>query len=127
MKKYTIAVDFDGVLHTYKTPWINAHTIPDDPVPGAIEFLHDMVQKFSVVIHTTRGKTILGRMAVKNWLRKHSGNLWNESPGYLGIEEVSVTHKKVPALVYIDDRAWRFTGAFPTANEIHNARPWNKS
>lgn len=124
--KYTVAVDFDGVLHSYKSPWINAHTIPDEPVPGAIEFLHDVAQKFSVVIHTTRGKTILGRMAVKSWIKKHAGNLWNEGPGYVGLEDIKVTYKKVPALVYIDDRAWRFNGTFPTVDEIHRAKPWNK-
>ncbi len=125
-KNYTIAVDFDGVLHSYKTPWINAHTIPDDPVPGAIEFLHDAIQKFSVVIHTTRGKTILGRMAVKAWIKKHAGMLWYDGMGYVGLEDIKVTHKKVPALVYIDDRAWRFNGTFPTVDEIHRAKPWNK-
>lgn len=34
--------------------------------------------------------------------------------------------KKPPTLVYLDDRAIRFEGTFPTAQDIHNARPWNK-
>lgn len=38
-ERYTVAVDFDGVLHRYDTPWINAATIPDPPVDGAIEWL----------------------------------------------------------------------------------------
>ncbi len=31
-ERYTVAVDFDGVLHAYISPWVNAHTIPDPPV-----------------------------------------------------------------------------------------------
>ena len=125
--KYTVAVDFDGVLHRYDSPWVNAHTIPDQPVDGAIGWLHRTIQSFDVVVFTTRGKTWRGRRAVRRWLREFSGALWNDGPGYRGIEAVKVTYKKLPALVYLDDRAMRFNGVFPTANEIHRARPWNKA
>ena len=38
-KKFTVAVDFDGVIHSYTTLWFTASVIPDPPVPGAIEWL----------------------------------------------------------------------------------------
>ncbi len=115
--RYTIAVDFDGVLHSYVTPWIDATTIPDPPVEGAIEWLNGIARQFDVVILTTRGKTDAARQAVCGWLRKH---------GYEGTFP-EVTDRKVPALVYVDDRGWRFEGSnFPTADEVHQARPWNK-
>jgi hypothetical protein len=120
-------VDFDGVLHRYDTPWIAPHVIPDGPVDGAIEWLHRTLQKFDVVIFSTRCRTWRGRRAVRRWLRQHGGMLWNESLGSLGLEDIVLSYEKPPALVYIDDRAWRFEGRFPTSNEIHNARPWNKS
>ena len=116
-KRYTLAVDFDGVLHSYTTPWIDAATIPDPPVAGAINWLILMSSQFDIVIHTTRGKTPEGQRAVRHWLHEH---------GWAGGMNAKVTAEKVPALVYIDDRAWRFDGRWPTPHDIHMARPWNK-
>lgn len=125
-ERYTIAVDFDGVIHRYDSPWVNAYTIPDLPVDGAISWLWHIIQRFDIVIFSTRCKTWRGRMAVRKWLRKHAGNLYSESPGYFGIESVKLSHAKPPALVYLDDRALRFEGDFPSAKDIHRLRPWNK-
>lgn len=126
-QRYTIAVDFDGVIHRYDTPWVNAHTIPDEPVAGAIEWLIAMVQKFDVVIFSTRCKTWRGRRAVRRWLRRHAGTCWNEGLGVPGLEVVKLTAVKPPALIYLDDRAVRFEGTFPTAEQVHRLRPWHKS
>ena len=114
--KYTVAVDCDGVLHSYTSGWCGADSLPDPPVPGAIEWLNEITEKFDVVIHTTRGDQPGGNDAVIAYLREH---------GYTGAA-LKVTSHKVPALIYIDDRGWRFEGTFPTAEEIHQARPWNK-
>lgn len=126
-RRLTIAVDFDGVLHRYDSPWVAAHVIPDAPVDGAIEWLFRTIQKFDVVIFTTRAKTIRGRWAVRAWLKEHADNLWYESPASVGIEDVKVSFKKLPAIVYIDDRAWRFEGTFPSVQQMHDAKPWNKA
>lgn len=67
--KYTIAVDFDGVIHSYVSPWKAEHIIPDAPVEGAIDWLVRMLKHFDVVIFTTRGRTWRGRRAVRAWLR----------------------------------------------------------
>ena len=119
-ERYTIAVDFDGVIHSYTSPWVAAHVIPDPPVDGAIEWLMRMADQFDIVIFTTRGKTWRGRRAVLRWLHKKSFYLYDA--------EIKVTAKKPPCLIYLDDRAVRFEGpgTFPTADEIHRARPWNK-
>jgi len=118
-ERYTIAVDFDGVIHSYTSPWVNAHTIPDPPVEGAIAWLREMAQDFQVIIFTTRGKTPEGRVAVQEWL---------ENNGWIDGAYVTVTAEKPPALVYLDDRAVRFEGpgTFPSKEQIHAARPWNK-
>jgi hypothetical protein len=116
-RRWTVAVDCDGVLHSYTTPWESAAHIPDPPVSGAIDWLNEIVRHFDVVIHTTRGDQDGGNEAVMAWLREN---------GYTG-PDLMVTSKKVPALIYIDDRAWRFEGDnFPTARQIHEARPWYK-
>lgn len=122
MRHQTVAVDFDGVLHSYTTPWINEHTIPDPPVIGAMEWLGQMLEAgLDVVIYTTRGRTSAGRDAVHRWLLRH----WPEAP----LSRLQVTSEKPTALVYLDDRAWRFMGpgTWPSAEQILDARPWNKT
>jgi hypothetical protein len=98
-ERHTIAVDFDGVIHRYDSPW---------------------------VIFSTRCKTWRGRMAMRKWLKKHAGGAWNECMGTIGLEDIRFSYTKIPALVYLDDRAMRFEGKFPTVEEVHRARPWNK-
>ena len=115
-RKYTIAVDFDGVLHSYTSPWVDYHVIPDAPVEGAIQWLTRMRPWFKVVIFTTRGRTEAGRAAVAAWLNEH---------GYPA-KETDVTSQKPTALIYIDDRGYRFDGTFPDAQMIHKLKPWNK-
>ena len=138
-KKWTIAVDFDGVLHQYISPWVDATVIPDPPVPGAIEWLTEMSRHFRIVIHTCRFKQdnldpadderyppqSLGKVArvvhaVQQWLRAHG------LPG----EVLAGLHfwtfpGKPTALVYVDDRGYRFRGDFPSRDDIHQRlRPW---
>lgn len=118
-RAYTIAVDFDGVIHSYRTPWESARIIPDPPVPGAVEWLNAMADRFTIVIHTTRGKTPEGQAAVREYLARH---------GVRDAASIEVTAVKPPALIYLDDRAVRFDGMnFPTATQIHREYvPWNK-
>lgn len=116
-ERYTIAVDFDGVIHSYTSPWVNAETIPDPPVPGSIEALRRLACDFDVVIFTTRGCSVDGREAVDAYLRQY---------GFT--DYAAITAEKPPALIYIDDRAYRFEGDnWPTADDIHRKLiPWNK-
>lgn len=118
MDRWTVAVDCDGVLHSYTSGWQGADVLSDPPVEGAIEWLNEIVGHFTVVVLTTRGDQPGGNEAVMAYLREH---------GYSG-PDLLITSKKVPALVYVDDRGWRFTGpgSFPTADDVHRARPWNK-
>lgn len=115
--RYRVGVDFDGVIHSYVTPWISAEVIPDPPVEGSIEWLNEIGKKFDIAIITTRGSTPQACAAVKAYLREHGC-----------VVEVVVTDKKLPCLVYVDDRGWRFEGpgSLPSADEIHRARPWYK-
>lgn len=116
-ERYTVAVDFDGVIHSYTTPWVEAWIIPDPPVPGAIEWLNEVQKKLDVVIFSTRCKSIAGAEAVALYLAEN---------GFEG--KITTSYEKPPALMYIDDRAYRFEGpgTFPTVEQIHQARPWYK-
>jgi hypothetical protein len=110
----TLAVDFDGVLHQYLSPWQGPEVIPDPPVDGAIAWLMHLAEAFRVVILTTRGETPGGQAAVRAWLDAH---------GYEG-PALAVTNVKPPAIAYVDDRAWRFEGRFPSPDELRAAMPW---
>ena len=122
----TVSVDFDGVIHEYRTPWIAAHVIPDPPVEGAIKWLWETIQHFDVVIHSTRCRTWRGRRAIRRWRYEHSGEgWWYEGMGTRGIEDVELSYGKRPSLIYLDDRAVRFTGKFPSVRAIRGSVPWN--
>lgn len=118
--KYTIAVDFDGVIHSYTSPWVSSDVVLDPPVTGAIEWLNSMSNKYKIVIFTTRAKEHKGIWAVKKYLTLNGFHLHHD--------DYEVTAVKPAALIYLDDRAVRFDGKnFPTEDQIQfELRPWNK-
>lgn len=118
--RYTICVDFDGVLHQYDGDWQGHHVIPGDACPGAIEWLEEITQGFEVAILSTRGSTIDGLSAILDWVAERC------SPNVM--EHLRVVSIKPPALLYVDDRAWRFDGTnWPSKGDVHNALPWWKT
>lgn len=124
----TVAVDFDGVLHSYSSGWTGP--IPfDPPVDGAQRFCERVIAAgFTIVIMTSRvgyyGEAhddplyklpqamsreeatliTLAREGIRGWLKHHG------FPEPLWSEDAVITNRKVPGLAYIDDRAVRFTG-----------------
>ena len=71
MAKPILCLDFDGVIHSYASGWKGSvRNIPDDPVPGALEFIVKAVEHFDVHIFSTRSHQFGGRWAMKRWLRK---------------------------------------------------------
>ena len=105
-RRRTIAIDFDGVIHRYSRGWQDG-SIYDEPVEGAREALARLHRQFRVVILTTRVNPDMRdpapqRAAMRRWLQHHG---FREGEHY-----DAITHVKVPALVYIDDRALHFTG-----------------
>ena len=139
MSKPILALDFDGVIHSYNSGWKGAAVIPDDPVPGVGAFLLNAVQHFRVAIFSSRSKHPLGRLAMKHYVRQI---LWDaclaDSPAMHRAWEATqgtpehwipwtaydvrdvASHilkrgiewpwVKPPALMTIDDRALTFNG-----------------
>lgn len=102
----TIAVDLDGVLNLYDG-WKGPEAFAE-PRPGAREFLEEARTTYRVVIHTTRDPE-----AVTKWLEANGFPLYE------------VTSQKVPAVVYLDDRALPFQGSFDGVLEkIRAFRPF---
>jgi len=99
-----IAIDFDGVIHTFDKGWHDG-TCYGDPIPGSLEAIKKLAQDWNIIIYSSKvlpdrplvnGKT--GKELVEEWLEKHGV-----------LEHVSeVTHEKVRAQIYIDDKAYRF-------------------
>lgn len=126
MSKPILCLDFDGVIHSYTSPWVDAQTIPDPPVEGAIAFMLAALNHFDVVIYSSRSKDPRGIAAMKSWLYEHAGAAWHESPCGPGLEDVRFEHQKPAAFLTIDDRALTFDGAWPSLDAIKTFKPWNK-
>lgn len=105
----TIAVDFDGVIHAYSKGWHDG-TIYDVPVEGAFDSIKSLMSKEPVFIFTSRNP-----VDVALWIEansdlgaeaddggKHPVVFWNDQ------DRLFVTNRKLPAKVYIDDRALPF-------------------
>jgi len=102
MEEYESAVglDFDGVVHSYKSGWQGEDIIPDSPVEGvkwAIDQLR-RVAKYKVIVWSTRCKTERGKEAIKKWLVE-----WK-----IAVDDI-VAYKPV-CLCYVDDRGITFNG-----------------
>lgn len=130
-----LCLDFDGVLHSYKSGWVAAHFIPDPPVPGAFEFLHQAIQHFNVQIYSSRSHQDGGIPAmitwVEYWARKELDNV---EPDYKANAVITAIcndkdawpKAKPPAMLTIDDRALTFDGTWPDVNDLLKFKPWNK-
>lgn len=126
MNKPILCLDFDGVIHSYTSRWQGADVVPDPPVEGALAFMLGALHHFDVVIFSSRSHQAGGINAMKDWLKKHAGGCWYESPAGPGIEDVRFVKEKPPAMVSIDDRALTFTGTWPALADLQAFKPWNK-
>lgn len=117
--KYTIAVDFDGVIHLYKSGWKDLDIIEDDPHEDAWRVLGEYVEHFHVHIFSARGQEQRGIEAMKEWFKKHN------CPKEI-FDKLHFATQKPTAHLYIDDRAFCFEGTFPTVEAIKSFKPWNK-
>jgi len=150
--KPIICLDFDGVIHSYTSGWQGPRIIPDEPVPGALEFIVKAQEDFIVAIYSSRSHALLGRMAMKAWLKQEFVKLcpgYERTPKWLAdeitknsfadpwedevdwavnkiVNDIEFRVHKPPALVTIDDRAIQFNGVFPGLEEIKQFKPWNK-
>jgi hypothetical protein len=115
--KETVCLDFDGVIHPY-TGWKGVHIFDGPPIEGSHEAIRELRTEFYVIVQSARAREDGGKEAIEGYLRDHN------------ISVDGVTNHKPSALVYVDDRAFRFRGSW---NEVlafirdgHHT-PWNKS
>lgn len=105
-----LAIDFDGVLMEKVPARKKAAGLIGDPLPGALEALRALAPLWELVVFTCRADTIVGRVAVEDWLKRHDV-----------LHLISyITNKKPIATAYIDDRAVRFVHWGKILEEFEN-------
>jgi hypothetical protein len=128
MTKPILCLDFDGVIHSYTSGWQGADVIPDPPVDGAMDFIWEATEHFTVAIFSSRTNQRGGLIAMQRWLREHFMQQFGHR--LLAAEDtyrdITWPVEKPPALVTLDDRALTFTGTWPSMEFIKAFKPWNK-
>jgi hypothetical protein len=127
----SIAIDFDGVIHAYKNGWQRGEMY-DVPIDGCFEYIRKMMDlNYSVFIFSTRSpkqikKWILPHIMISEYEKEGPGNdpdKWVSARFGFTCERIpfwkkfwnkkhclGITRRKLPASVYIDDRALEFKG-----------------
>jgi hypothetical protein len=110
-----VCIDFDGVIHNDDKGFKDG-TIYGNIIPGASEAIKLLAQKYNIIIFTAKAKQDRplinnknGIELVKEWLEKNDL--------YQYVKEI--TSEKPRALVYIDDKAIRFTDWESTLNQFN--------
>lgn len=112
MGKRVAAVDFDGVVHSYKRGWTDVVPL-DPPMEGVEEGLKALIEMgFTLRIFTTRPVEYVQPWLVKYGLDKYFSGISNQ---------------KFPATVYIDDRGLRFENWPATINIMNQLFPPKKA
>ena len=135
MSKKTIALDFDGVIYAYRDGWRGTTGLHEQAVPGAIDFIFKNIKLYNLVIFSTRLQNWGAKRAARKWLIMQLRNwLWttganvnysNQTAKWT-VNQIKFIKNKPKAHLFIDDRAFAFTGTFPTKKEIDSFKPWNK-
>ena len=105
-EKNNIAIDFDGVIHTFDKGWHDG-TCYGNPIEGSLEAIKKLSHHYNIIIFSAKlrpdrplvgGKT--GYELVDEWLE------------YYNLKQyiTEITHEKPRAKFYIDDKAIEFKG-----------------
>jgi hypothetical protein len=127
--KPTVSIDFDGVIHSYKSGWQGADDIPDEPVfkitqrterkYTSIDWLTELVNSdtMNVAIFSSRNNQEGGIKAMQSFLLFHGME-------YETLMKIAFPEHKPPSHVLIDDRCLRFEGEFFSVDQILKFTPW---
>ena len=115
----SIALDFDGVIHSYESGWEGVTRTPDPPTKNVKQSLEIMKESgFNIKIYSNRAsKNEKGVQAIRKYMLNHD----------LPYDRI-VKSGKPFAKVLVDDRAVRFPGEWSLffLNKVLNYKPWHK-
>lgn len=114
----TVAFDFDGVIHKYREGWKDG-SIYDEPNRDIVELMKYLCSWGApCVIMSTRDPE-----QIKEWwdkqdfgieaevLKPKKGTVFDpDEIFYTSTTVIGITNMKIPAQLYIDDRAYRYEG-----------------
>jgi len=138
-KKYKpiLIIDFDGTLTQYKE-WKGIDIIDDEPVEGAMKFLVEASEFFTINIFSSRSSDPKGIGAMQQYIERH---LKTYLEAYMRLPEASHQEAyetilariqwpvtKPAGFLSIDDRALPFEGDWSkfVPEELIKFKPWNK-
>ena len=104
VKKRTIAIDFDGVIHRYSKGFKgkdNAYDPPNENITEALDYFKS--RGYRLVVFSTRPKEVIA-----DWLTNYDLADYFED----------ITDIKIPAKIYIDDRGYKFENWNKTLEEL---------
>lgn len=105
-----VAFDFDGVIHKYSEGWKDG-SIYDEFNKDVLDLMLILqLLKIPCVIISTREPN-----QIKEWWDKQGFTIMAkplcfETKFFNDCTYVGITNRKIPAQLYIDDRAYRYTG-----------------
>ena len=111
-----LSIDFDGVIHNFDKGYFDG-TCYGGPLPGALEALRTLSNKYRIIIFTAKAKPsrplvngMTGIELVADWLERH------------GVRDcvAEITAEKPRAFLYIDDNAYRFNNWADTMNFVRS-------
>lgn len=124
-----LCLDFDGVIHSYRSGWRGAGVILDPPVPGAFAFIVRALTDgaFDVAIYSSRSNQPDGVAAMRAYCGFHLFNELRDVDQTVQImNRLQWPLEKPPAAVTLDDRAITFRGVWPEVDDLRRFQPWTK-
>lgn len=105
-----VAFDFDGVIHKYSEGWKDG-SIYDEPNMDIVDFMAILMKMgIPVFILSTRDPDQINmwwkkqRFSINSMVMDDNPTFWKQT------DIVGITKTKLPAQVYIDDRAYNYHG-----------------
>ena len=105
-----VAFDFDGVIHKYSKGWQDG-SIYDEPNKDVLDLMLLLqLMKIPCVIISTRDPKQIKEWWDKQGIAIAAKPLSFETKFFNNCTYVGITNRKIPAQLYVDDRAYRYTG-----------------